>query len=285
MSRLDPFPVHMLSFDFKKTTCSAFQGYYHCHQSGEWLLIHEGQGQIIVEERLYELKRGMLFYFQPYQIHKVRAEPSPESPYIRSIMHFNPQAVEGGIQPYPALHSFYRSLWLRQVDEHAFDVSGRMPYLEELLGLHATLQARSPLSQQMENEGLLALQMLVFLRELYEGLPPAAGSGERPLRYAEAVMAWLETRYHEPFKLEELAGGLHLSKFYVSKVFREETGSSITQYITARRMKEACILLAGTGLGMEDIGLKVGLTNPSYFCQLFKKTFGITPNRYRELQK
>lgn len=286
MSRLESFSVNMnmLSCQHKATTRTAFDGYYHCHQSGEWLLIHEGQGQILVGGRMYELRRGMLFYFQPYQIHKVRVESGPDRPYIRSITHFNPQAIETSLQAFPALHGFYRGMWLKMLDVHAFDVTDKMAYLEDLFELYEGLRAKTELSERMENEGLFAAQMLVFFRNLYEGLPAAAGVKERPLRYAEAVMAWLEARYDEAFRLEELARDLHLSKFYVSKVFHDETGSSITQYLSARRMKEACVLLSGTDLSLEEISHKVGLTNTSYFCQLFKKTFGITPNRYREQQ-
>ncbi|MDF2926497.1 MAG: AraC family transcriptional regulator [Paenibacillaceae bacterium] len=284
MSRLENFAVDMdlLGFHHKNTTRTAFKGYYHCHRWGEWLLIHAGRGQIMVGERLYELKRGMLFYFQPYQIHRIYVESGPEQPYIRSIIHFNPQAVESSLGPYPGLQAFYRGLWLQKLEVNAFDIQEKMTYMEELLRLYASLHDMADDSLRMENDGLLAAQMLVFLREHYQDVPGAPHAVQRSLRYSEAVIAWLETRYCGTFRLEELAKELHLSKFYVSKIFREETGTSITQYIAARRMKQACILLNSTSLSLEEIGRKIGLSNTSYFCQLFKKTFGLTPNRYRE---
>lgn len=286
MGRLEPFSVFMdiLSFHHMKTTEADFQGYYHCHQSGEWLFIHQGRGDIMVEDRVYELKRGMLFYFQPYQIHKIRVVPTPECPYIRSLIHFNPQAIEACLSSFPSLHAFYRSLWRKTLRQQAFDLAERMSFVEELYALHEKRRAKAEQGQSGENDGLFAIQLLMLLRDLYDSLPGAPGCEERPLRYAEAIMAWVETRYNKPFSLEKLARDLHLSKYYVSKVFREETGSSITQYIATRRMKEACVLLSATSLSLEDISFQVGLTNTSYFCQLFKKTFGLTPNRYRELQ-
>lgn len=286
MGRLESFTVSMdlLSFHHHSTSTSDFQGYYHCHQSGEWLLIHQGCGQILIEDRAFELRRGMLFYFQPYQIHKIRAETSPDCPYIRSIIHFNPQAIETCLGSFPALQAFYRTLWLRKLEQQAFDLGDQMTYMEEMYARYKKRRHGLEASHRGETDGLFAIQLLILLRDLYENLPQRNAVQERPLRYAEEVMSWLETRYCEPFSLDNLARDLHLSKYYVSKVFREETGSSITQYIITRRMKEACLLLAGTGLSIEDIGLKLGLTNSSYFCQLFKKTFGMTPNRYRELQ-
>jgi YesN/AraC family two-component response regulator len=94
-------------------------------------------------------------------------------------------------------------------------------------------------------------------------------------------MRWIEEHYREEISLETLAEETHLSKFYVSRIFREETGSSITDYLTARRIKQACRLLQTTDLSVEQIGIRVGYPNASYFIQLFKKVVGVTPLKYR----
>jgi YesN/AraC family two-component response regulator len=103
----------------------------------------------------------------------------------------------------------------------------------------------------------------------------------RPHRYSETIMQWVEKHYTEDFDLGKLAEEMHLSKFYVSRIFRQETGSNITDYLTARRIKQACRLLETTPHSIEQIGAQVGLHNPSYFCQLFKKITGKPPLQYR----
>ncbi|MNY58324.1 Multiple antibiotic resistance protein MarA [compost metagenome] len=72
-----------------------------------------------------------------------------------------------------------------------------------------------------------------------------------------------------------------MSRTYVSRIFRRETGSSITNYLTARRIKEACSLLMSSGLPIQHIAERIGLPNPSYFIRLFKKEVGVTPFQYR----
>jgi len=67
----------------------------------------------------------------------------------------------------------------------------------------------------------------------------------------------------------------------VSRIFRQETGSSITDYLTARRIKQACRLLQTTSLPVDRVGIEVGLPNMSYFIQLFKKVTGVTPLKFR----
>ncbi len=104
---------------------------------------------------------------------------------------------------------------------------------------------------------------------------------KHPSHPVEDIIQWIEQHYSEEFRLESLAGELHLSPFYLSRLFNTATGSSITQYITARRIREACLLLQTSSLSISAIGQNVGLSNPSYFNQLFKRATGITPHQYR----
>ncbi len=94
-------------------------------------------------------------------------------------------------------------------------------------------------------------------------------------------MRWIEAHLSDTFQLDELADDLYLSKSYISKLFRKETGSSITDYLTARRVKEACHLLQTSDLALDAICTRIGLSNVSYFIQMFKRETNITPHQYR----
>jgi hypothetical protein len=50
-----------------------------------------------------------------------------------------------------------------------------------------------------------------------------------------------------------MADDIHLSKSYASRIFQQETGSSITDYVTARRLKQAYLLLETTTLSVEEV--------------------------------
>jgi AraC-like DNA-binding protein len=88
------------------------------------------------------------------------------------------------------------------------------------------------------------------------------------------IMRWVVEHYAEEVSLDRLAEFVHLSKFYASRIFRNETESSIGQYLTVRRIRQACRLLQTTDLSVEQIGIQVGLPSPPYFIQLFKKAIG-----------
>jgi AraC-like DNA-binding protein len=285
MRKLEPVPLNqeLLLFAYRKTNESHFPGYYHCHQPGEWYLVHSGHGHVVANGRIYNLRPGMLFYFQPYQIHKIHADAGPEQPYIRSIVHFEPHSLERCLSAFPSIQTFFRHLWQRELRDQIFDAAHRMDTLDMLLRQHAHVRAKASFTEKQEYDTLFAAQFLVILRELHMQQTQTNEMPQtRPLGYSEAVMAWLETRFVDEFRLDELANDLHLSKSYVSRVFKQETGGSIKEYITARRMREACILLSSSGLSVERIALHVGFRSFSHFSQAFKRAYGVSPNEYRK---
>lgn len=126
-------------------------------------------------------------------------------------------------------------------------------------------------------------RMLDLIRARRDGEPAAdhaLESGANQL--IPAVKALIQEHYGEDIGLEWIAGKMYLSPSYLSSLFKRSTGRTIMQYITLFRMRRACHLLSKTNMKIVQICREAGYTNPSYFCFLFKKYFGITPNQYRE---
>ncbi|WP_373232565.1 AraC family transcriptional regulator [Cohnella sp.] len=267
-------------WDHRQTTVMPFEGYYHWHPCCEILWVHEGEGTVIVNQNTHEIRRGMLFVFQPFQLHKVYPRASEERPYIRSKLYFQTGEISEKLAPFPQRNGLLIQLTESQGISQAYDFSQQIELLDELGDWHN----RSSVGKKNEEEAFLLLMQLLgtIEREQYNSDKQIVKTAEqRSLRYSEKIMRWIEDHYSEEASLDQIAEELHLSKFYVSRVFRQETGSSITDYLTARRIKQACRLLQTTTLSVERIGIEVGLPDASYFVQLFKKVVGTTPLKYR----
>jgi len=78
-----------------------------------------------------------------------------------------------------------------------------------------------------------------------------------------------------------LAKALNCSSNYLSKQFRDETGSKITHYILNIRLRNALDLLKTTTLSVKEISTACGFSDPNYFSRIFKKSTGHTPQTYR----
>ena len=82
--------------------------------------------------------------------------------------------------------------------------------------------------------------------------------------------------------LDELADRFFISKFHLSRVFKEQFGVSIHTYVRNLRITKAKQMLRFTDKKLEDIGYRGGLGAPHYFSRIFKQVEGITPSEFRE---
>lgn len=272
-----------LSWSGRTRSDKDYPGYYHWHQCTEILFVHQGVGSIIVDQRSYELRRGMLFVFQPFQLHKIFADVAPDKPFERTIFYVDPSQTEEALRPFPKRHARFHKLWQGQGIRTVFDMLEETGRLEAIFESYGNLDARRR-EYDAEEITMLLLQLMGSIGAVRSGedLQAAGPSLERKTRYSEQIMQWIEAHYAEEVTLEQLAERLHLSKYYVSRVFHEETGSHITDYLTARRIKQACRLLQTTVYSVERIGMDVGYPNASYFINMFKRVVGTTPLKYRQ---
>ena len=83
--------------------------------------------------------------------------------------------------------------------------------------------------------------------------------------------------------IENAAQALSLSAGYLSRIFKQETSYTFTDYLTRYRIQKATQLLQNDSIKIYDVADLVGYTDPRYFGQIFKKLTGYTPKEYREL--
>ena len=81
--------------------------------------------------------------------------------------------------------------------------------------------------------------------------------------------------------LSEFASELGLSVPYLSKLFKDETGTTFTEYLHHRRIEESCRLISTTNSTIEEIAEMVGYSDSKKFRARFKYEMGITPREYK----
>ena len=85
----------------------------------------------------------------------------------------------------------------------------------------------------------------------------------------------------EQITMDMLSKELGMNRTYVCKLFTDETGFTINQYVTNIKMEEARRLLDITPKSIEEIAEYLGFSSQSYFQKVFKSQYGITPGEYR----
>lgn len=81
--------------------------------------------------------------------------------------------------------------------------------------------------------------------------------------------------------MSTIAAIVHLNPSYLPKIYKIETSEGIGEYLLRARMEQAAVLQRETREKIYGISEKQGYQKPSYFIQLFKKTFGMVPQEYR----
>ena len=93
--------------------------------------------------------------------------------------------------------------------------------------------------------------------------------------------AYIQRHFRSITSLSEIADYVHVSRSYLSTLFKKETGIPIVDYVNGLRLAEAERELTGTRRDITDIALSVGFREASYFSRLFKKRYGMNPREYR----
>lgn len=102
---------------------------------------------------------------------------------------------------------------------------------------------------------------------------------------AKQIIQYIHEHYAEDLSLDILADIFHFSTSYVSRLIRKSSGINFTEILTDTRMSHAKTLLQQGHYKASEVGNLVGYKDPSYFIQLFKKRYGITPNEYKNMMK
>ena len=248
--------------------------YYHWHQCVELLYISSGYGIVVVDNQHYTARPGRLFIFPPFRLHKVQVDHSDKNPYHRTTMHIEQSVVESALSAFPRHQAQFAALAASNLPAQIYDLSEHAAFIERILEQFQRLESTG---QTTASEvAFLVMQLMTFLPEQPQRYPP------RQQTVAPRIMNWIEAHYASKFSLDQLACDLGLSRSYTSRVFRQQTGGNIHEYLLTRRIKRSCDLLRNSDESIDAIALAVGFGEVTYFITCFKKMMRQTPLQYRK---
>jgi two-component system response regulator YesN len=97
----------------------------------------------------------------------------------------------------------------------------------------------------------------------------------------QQVKRYIDHHLDQELSRDAIANDVYLNPDYLSRIFKRETGHSISDYVLLARMNKAKELLRQTNIPISAIATSVGHTNFSHFARIFKKHVGIGPTEYR----
>lgn len=133
----------------------------------------------------------------------------------------------------------------------------------------------------------LIAELYKLLAFLMEELPSKSMSDSNILiqNYIKQTKKIIHTQYSKTLKVSQIAKKLNLNRSYLYKIFKEETGYSIKDYLGQIRMEKSADLLTSTTFHISEIANAVGFPDALAFSKAFKKHFGQSPSNYRKALK
>ena len=247
---------------------------YHYHEFHKVVLFLGGAASYLIEGRSYLLQPGDVLLVGRRQIHKPVIDPT--RPYERIVLYLDPEFLSAGETDL--------SLCFRRAEERHFSL------MRPTGGDRAALERLSAGLERALSDGefggaLLAKtwlwQLMIFLNRLQERDRTSQDAGA--IRFdpkITQVLDYINANLAADLSVERLAGLAYTSRYHFMRRFREQTGYSVHQYVTEKRLLAADALLRD-GLPAQEVGLRCGFQDYSTFHRAFKRQFGITPKEAR----
>ena len=245
--------------------------YHHCLEFG---ICCEGTGEMHIENRIYRFSPGDISYVGANVPHFSKADTGSESKWVWIFLDPLQQTLgreetlstelkaiaEAGYNGvfHPKEHPRLSELILRLKNDLTPDAYSRL----EITFLTGEILIESARIGNIDKSKIKL--------KLSDKLKPA--------------LLFIRNNYMNAQLMTEetIAASCGLSVSQFRKLFRQDVGISLPQYINNTRMSSAVYLLCNTDKQILNVALESGFENVSYFNKQFRKAFGITPRQMRE---
>lgn len=230
--------------------------------------ITNGKGKISINGETTELTAGDIFVLPKNQ--SIFYQADENSPWTYTWVGFSGSRAESILTQTRLLEKYFLHSHLeseilkKMIDINQTEVQC-LPMITELILIGHLNQLLAALVQEFPNDSLKEASTLAKT-------------------YVHHAIKIIHSQYNSPVKVSAIAEKLALSRSYLYKIFKQETGYSIKDYIVQVKMNHACQLLANPDLSITEIANSVGYQDPLTFSSAFKNQYHQSPSDYRKFR-
>ena len=96
------------------------------------------------------------------------------------------------------------------------------------------------------------------------------------------TIEYINNHLYENIKINDIADYINLNQFYLSTLFKQETGINLKDYILKKKIETAKNMIDYSDLSFIEIAEELGFCSQSYFILSFKRIVGVTPKKYKD---
>lgn len=253
----------------------------HWHEDLEFIYVKKGKMTYNVNGELVELPENTGIMVNSRQLHFGFSEEHHECEFLCILL--SPELLRG-------------NRWFYQTCIEYITHDSRYPYLflkgEEWQGqILGKLDALYRIYAEKEIGAVCCFRTLEFfcfiMEKVYENLPvkpsfPVRENAE--LNALRDMMTYIEEHFTQPVSLADIALAGACCKSRCSALFRKYLLDTPVTYMTKLRLKKSLDSLLHSDACITEIAYENGFCSGSYYCETFRKYYGMPPLQYRKMQ-
>ncbi len=237
----------------------------HYHDYYEIYYLISGERNHFVGDKFMTIKQGDLVVIPPETPHKTGGLSG-----TRALICFNQEFLSKWLtlDAQKELLSFFDKTFIRPDIERQ----------NEILNVVNELEKASQNNDQPKIFSSL-LKLLLLLKQS----KTATSETSTSTLILQKAMEYAQKNYSSITSLDEVANALFVSKYHLCHLFSKYVELSFNSYLTKIKLKNASERLVKTDDSISKIASDTGFSTSTYFCQVFKKEFGVTPLKYKRI--
>lgn len=252
-----------------------FSGYHH-HDFYEILYIEKGKVEYAIDDKKYILSEGDAVLITPSILHQLCKVI--EKPSRRIILKFGKNYIESFSTPNSNLLKVFDLIDNGATPKLTFKDSFRKRVEQNLNIMNNMFLSTNYGEDLIYNEKFLQTMLLVNIEYLN-----LIEDNSQITNYENTIVSntinYISNNISKKISISDISKKLSLSPSRLSHIFKDETGTSILQFIIKKRLILAKELLR-KGINLNDISIQCGFQDYTSFFRSFKKEYGITPRNY-----
>ena len=237
-------------------------GSQHYHDFFEIYFLEEGSCHYFIDDDAYDVRAGDVVLIPEGTIHKTMYD---DTEHRRRLIYCNASYIPPTVSHRLAsMHFIYRNDKVTERIRSLFDLIAREYTAPDEFSKDVILH-------------YVHLLFFLLVRHTDGSMPHRSGNA-----YTTQTIAYIKQNYAEEIRLSDLARRCSISPEHLSRLFKQETGFGVSEYLSMIRLQQAQRLLKESpALSIATVAGLCGYNDSNYFSEQFKRMHGVSPLRYR----
>ena len=250
----------------------------HFHDQYEIYYLLKGERNYFIKDRVYKILPGNLVFINKYELHKTTDGNSNN--HTRILINLRTDYFKQS----PDIDSLFYRLFSLENNVIEFSNEGRN-HIENLFKDIIEESQRMDAFSNLKIQSLIIDLMIFSARNGSFISDISVLTDKKVYTKMSDIVKYINENFPQNITLPLLSNRFFISKYHLSRAFKESTGFTFIEYLNSVRIREAQRLLVESDLKIIDISQNIGFGNVSHFGRVFKEITGHSPSQYKKSMK